>query len=234
MMRWLDGITDSCGHEFEQALEDGEGQGSLAYCSPQDCKELDTTEQLNNNNLVIFIPAPKQMSQSQSCGCKEQNIYFRGHENGQECPSAETMAGKSGCQCSFSFNILLQLQKNLTCKLNQNEKIPNAPKMFPSPSPFAHNSLFPSVLPLAAFPSHLYSLLSFLSQDTVAGLLYFKYIGFTQVNQIHSRPFQGSQISGEEKKFIITTQLYKIPSHTGHRITISLLQMKKLMLKKVK
>ena len=35
-MRWLDGITD--GHEFEQALGTGEGQGSLACCSPQGCR----------------------------------------------------------------------------------------------------------------------------------------------------------------------------------------------------
>ena len=33
------------GHEFEQALGDGEGQGSLACYSPWGCKELDTTEQ---------------------------------------------------------------------------------------------------------------------------------------------------------------------------------------------
>ena len=31
------------GHEFEQALGDGEGQGSLASCSPWGCKELDMT-----------------------------------------------------------------------------------------------------------------------------------------------------------------------------------------------
>ena len=35
------------GHEFEQALGDGEGQGSLACCSPWDRKGLDTTERLN-------------------------------------------------------------------------------------------------------------------------------------------------------------------------------------------
>ena len=35
------------GHEFEQALGDGEGQGSLECCSPWGCKELDMTEQLN-------------------------------------------------------------------------------------------------------------------------------------------------------------------------------------------
>ena len=37
------------GHEFEQTLGDGEGQGSLACCSLWGCKELDMTWQLNNN-----------------------------------------------------------------------------------------------------------------------------------------------------------------------------------------
>ena len=32
------------GHEFEQASGDGEGQESLACCSPWGCKESDTTE----------------------------------------------------------------------------------------------------------------------------------------------------------------------------------------------
>ena len=32
------------GHEFEQALRDGEGQGSLACCSACGCKQSDTTE----------------------------------------------------------------------------------------------------------------------------------------------------------------------------------------------
>ena len=39
------------GHEFEQTLGDGEGQGSLACCSPWGRKESGTTEQLNNNNM---------------------------------------------------------------------------------------------------------------------------------------------------------------------------------------
>ena len=38
---WLSGL------EFEQALGVGDGQGSLACCSPCSCKESDTTEQLN-------------------------------------------------------------------------------------------------------------------------------------------------------------------------------------------
>ena len=32
------------GHEFEQALEAGDGQGGLACCSLWSCKESDTTE----------------------------------------------------------------------------------------------------------------------------------------------------------------------------------------------
>ena len=40
------------GREFEQALGDGEGQGSLVCCSPCGCEELDTTERLKNNNKV--------------------------------------------------------------------------------------------------------------------------------------------------------------------------------------
>ena len=41
MVRWRHRLN---GHEFEQTLEDGEGQGSLVCCSSWDCKELDTTE----------------------------------------------------------------------------------------------------------------------------------------------------------------------------------------------
>ena len=35
------------GHEFEQALGVGDGQGSLVCCSPWGCKESDMNEQLN-------------------------------------------------------------------------------------------------------------------------------------------------------------------------------------------
>ena len=38
------------GHEFEQTLGDGEGQRSLACCSPWGHKESDTTRQLNSND----------------------------------------------------------------------------------------------------------------------------------------------------------------------------------------
>ena len=38
------------GHGFEQTLGDSERQGSLVCCSPWGGKELDMTEQLNNND----------------------------------------------------------------------------------------------------------------------------------------------------------------------------------------
>ena len=40
------------GHELRQTPGDGEGQGSLACCSPCGLKELDMTWQLNNNNKM--------------------------------------------------------------------------------------------------------------------------------------------------------------------------------------
>ena len=44
------------GCELEQTLGDGEGQGNLGSCSPGGRKELDTTEQLNNNNILDGLP----------------------------------------------------------------------------------------------------------------------------------------------------------------------------------
>ena len=46
--RWLNR------REFGQAPGNGEGQGGLACCSPWGCKELDTTEWLNNNNNIFL------------------------------------------------------------------------------------------------------------------------------------------------------------------------------------
>ena len=48
------------GHEFEQIPGDGEGPGSLAWCSPWGCKESDMTEQLSNKNSLSheFVTYP--------------------------------------------------------------------------------------------------------------------------------------------------------------------------------
>ena len=40
------------GHEFEQTLGDGEGQGSPVCCSPWGHRESDTTERLNGVLLL--------------------------------------------------------------------------------------------------------------------------------------------------------------------------------------
>ena len=45
------------GHEFEQTLGDGEGQGKNQHAAVHGVTELDTTERLNknNNNSHFFI-----------------------------------------------------------------------------------------------------------------------------------------------------------------------------------
>ena len=49
MVRWHHQLD---GHEFEQTLGDGEGQGSLVcYRESWGHKELDPAEQLNSNNV---------------------------------------------------------------------------------------------------------------------------------------------------------------------------------------
>ena len=49
------------GHEFEQALGNGEGQGSLVFCSTWGHKESDTTELLNNNKIGNHLLAAISM-----------------------------------------------------------------------------------------------------------------------------------------------------------------------------
>jgi len=46
------------GHELEQALRVGDGQGRLVCCSPWGRKELDTTERLINSNNKVLPGSP--------------------------------------------------------------------------------------------------------------------------------------------------------------------------------
>ena len=46
-------VSPTDGHEFEQALGVGDGQGSLVCCSPWGHKELDTTERLNTTATLF-------------------------------------------------------------------------------------------------------------------------------------------------------------------------------------
>ena len=43
------------GHEFEQTLGDGEGQGDLACCRPWGCTESDTTEQQHERTFELEL-----------------------------------------------------------------------------------------------------------------------------------------------------------------------------------
>ena len=51
MVGWHDRLD---GHEFEQALGVGDGQGSLVCCSPWGHKDSDTTERLNWTEGIIL------------------------------------------------------------------------------------------------------------------------------------------------------------------------------------
>ena len=78
-MRWLDGITDSMDRSFEQALGVGDGQGSLACCSPWGCKESDTTERLNWTELTDRRqPVPTAVRcMERFCSCVGSGIWAR-------------------------------------------------------------------------------------------------------------------------------------------------------------
>ena len=51
------------GREFEQVLGDGEGQGSLAFCSPWGHEQSDMNERLNNNTSTADISLPRKIWQ---------------------------------------------------------------------------------------------------------------------------------------------------------------------------
>ena len=52
------------GHESEQTLGVGDGQGSLACCSLWGCKELDTTEQLNWTDQTLKLGVIRPITNS--------------------------------------------------------------------------------------------------------------------------------------------------------------------------
>ena len=77
-MRWLDGITDSTDRESEQTLRDSKGQGSLACCSSRGGKELDMTEQLDNNNKDLLYSTRNSTQYSIKLPIWEKNLKKSG------------------------------------------------------------------------------------------------------------------------------------------------------------
>ena len=69
------------GHEFEQTLGDGEGQGSLACCSPRSRKESDMTEHLNNSNEKGLTSLRKMADSSSGTGTVQNEMIYLVSEN---------------------------------------------------------------------------------------------------------------------------------------------------------
>ena len=90
-MRWLDGITDSTDRESEQTLRDSKGQGSLACCSSRGGKELDMTEQLDNNNKDLLYSTRNSTQYSIKLPIREKNLK------------------KSGCIYNWHFTVQQKL-----------------------------------------------------------------------------------------------------------------------------
>ena len=86
------------GHEFEQAPGDGEGQGSLACCSPWGYKELDTTEQLNNNIVPGGFPGSSAGSPGPSPLSRDrlQTPVFLGFLGGSDGKESTSNSGDLG------------------------------------------------------------------------------------------------------------------------------------------
>ena len=84
------------GHEFGQVLRDGEGQGSLASCSPRGHKQLDMTEWPNNKR------------------CK-QPVTINGHRvSFQSDKNVLELDRGDGCKSKHN---LINILKPLNCKL---------------------------------------------------------------------------------------------------------------------
>ena len=87
MYSWsTDGITNSMDTSLSKLQENGKGQGSLACCSPWGYKELDTTEQLNNNKhlgiklatfpALLWVESESNYSTSKNDGITDKNKHY--------------------------------------------------------------------------------------------------------------------------------------------------------------
>ena len=97
------------GHEFEQTLGDGDGQGSLVCYSSWDRKESDMTQQLNNNTSLsplwtsplinkessVALSVREILIQNQKtvCNATRQSIWHHYIENHH--PAAESLAHRT-------------------------------------------------------------------------------------------------------------------------------------------
>ena len=93
-------------HAFEQALGDGEGQGSLACCSLWGHKELDTTERLNNSNNTARQDLefrPSYSAPGVAKGRMESHLPSFSHLGRQKIPSHWVLEVGPECGCRLSL-----------------------------------------------------------------------------------------------------------------------------------
>ena len=106
-MRRFDGIIDSVDMSLSQTPGDGEGQGSLACCSPWGHKELDTAEQLNNHHNSMI---PRYMSRGKAkpssknvlCPASEKSVPSLSSDSFSELPE--------GLQLPFRLDFILSCE----------------------------------------------------------------------------------------------------------------------------
>ena len=72
------------GHEFEQAPGVGDGQRSLACCSPWGRKELDTAEQLNWTDIYNHEYSCEKEKSTNKCNNTDENQLITLNERSQE------------------------------------------------------------------------------------------------------------------------------------------------------
>ena len=58
-MQWLDGLTDSMDMSLSKLQETAKDRE--AWCSPWGCKELDVSQQINNNSVTERLPVVKTL-----------------------------------------------------------------------------------------------------------------------------------------------------------------------------
>ena len=79
------------GHEFEQALGVGDGQGSLMCCSPSGRKDSDMTEQLHQTLKEIILKKKKKVKVFNVI-----QLVFLKETSIKELIGRETCLGKAG------------------------------------------------------------------------------------------------------------------------------------------
>ena len=135
------------GHEFEQAPGIGEGQGSLACCSPWGCKESNTTEQLNWTVLAVLPAVLKGFSQysfstftfQQSSMPKLQRDLSPFFYPSPDCYWLLLMLGEEGALLFWSAFLVATMVTNLSLQYRRTgfdpwvEKMPWRREWLPTP-----------------------------------------------------------------------------------------------------